>query len=158
MLEIFGDLWEVEADLRVVTTNPVVNGAGAAVMGRGCAREAKGKVPGIEYHFARRLQEHGNRVMLLATLPDGSRLASFPVKHHWRRPAVPELIRRSADQHVGLVDKFRESHGIESVVLPRPGCGNGSLLWEDVRPLLAGVLDDRFSVVTFPVGDHPPRR
>ena len=149
MLEIFGDLWEVEADLRVITTNGIVNGAGAAVMGRGCAREAKSKVPGIEYHFAGRLQEHGNRVMLLAKLRDGSRLASFPVKHHWQRPAVPELIRRSADQLVALVDRFSDSHGMERVALPRPGCGNGSLRWESVRPLLADVLDDRFSVVTF---------
>ena len=155
MLEIFGDLWEVEADLRVITTNPIVNGSGTAVMGRGCALQAKSKVPGIEHHFARRLEEHGNRVMLLAKLPDGSRLASFPVKHHFRRPAVPELIRRSADQLVALVDKFSGSHGIESVILPRPGCGNGSLLWEDIRPLLAGVLDDRFSVVTFPKGATP---
>lgn len=36
------------------------------------------------------------------------------------------------------------------ILLPRPGCGNGSLNWErDVRPVLAPVLDDRFSVITF---------
>ena len=156
MQEVYGNLWEVPCDLRVITTNGVVNRSGAAVMGRGCALQAKSKVPGIEYHFAKRLREHGNRAMLLARLPDGSRLASFPVKHHWRRPAVPELIRRSADQLVALVDKFSESHGIESVVLPRVGCGNGSLRWEDVGPLLSGVLDDRFSVVTLPEGPTPP--
>ncbi len=150
MLEIFGDLWEVEADLRVITTNGATNRHNAAVMVRGCARQAKAKVPGIEYHFARRLREHGNRVMLLAKLPDGSRLASFPVKRHWGDRAAPELIRRSADQLVSIVDKFADAYGIRSVALPRPGCGNGGLLWEDVRPVIAPVLDDRFAVVTFP--------
>jgi hypothetical protein len=39
--EIFENLWEVEADLRVITTNSDVNRDGAAVMGRGCACEAR---------------------------------------------------------------------------------------------------------------------
>ncbi|MDP9438790.1 MAG: hypothetical protein M3P49_08600 [Actinomycetota bacterium] len=70
---------------------------------------------------------------------------AFSWKHHWRERADPELIRRSAGQLVALADKFR----YERVVLPRPGVGNGSLRWEEVRPLLADVLDDRFAVVTF---------
>jgi hypothetical protein len=146
--EIEGNLWDVAADLRAITTNPIVNRRDEAVMGRGCAREAKSKVPGIERHFARLLRAHGNRVMLLSRLRDGSRLASFPVKHHWKEEADPRLIRRSAQQLVALADKF----GYERVVIPRPGCGNGRLSWEEVGPVLAGILDDRFSVVTFPQG------
>ncbi len=149
MKEVLGNLWDVTCDLRIVTTNGDVNRQGAAVMGRGCALEAKSQVPGIEYHFARRLKEHGNRVMLLAKLPDGSRLASFPVKHHWRDEAAPILIRRSAEQLAALADAFC----FERILIPRPGCGNGRLSWEDVRHVLSGVLDDRFSVITF-----PPRR
>ncbi|MDQ3316859.1 MAG: ADP-ribose-binding protein, partial [Actinomycetota bacterium] len=125
MVEIFGNLWELPCDLRVITTNPDVNRAGEAVMGRGCAREAKAKVPGIERHFAKLLGAHGNRVMRLARLGDGSVLASFPVKHHWHEEADPELIQRSARQLVALADKF----GYRELLIPRPGCGNGSLSW-----------------------------
>jgi len=34
--------------------------------------------------------------------------------------------------------------------LPRPGCGNGGLVWDEVRMLitLQAPLDDRFLVVT----------
>jgi hypothetical protein len=78
--EFFGDLWDVGADLRVITTNGDVDRRGAAVMGRGCALEAKARVPGIEYRFAGLLERHGNRVMRLAKLPDGSHLASFPTQ------------------------------------------------------------------------------
>lgn len=28
------------------------------------------------------------------------------------------------------------------VVLPRPGCGNGRLVWADVKPVLAGLPDE----------------
>ncbi len=73
----------------------------------------------------------------------GAALASFPVKRHWHEAADPELIRSSARQLVALADKF----GYERVVLPRPGCGNGRLSWEGIRPILAGILDDRFTVV-----------
>lgn len=33
------------------------------------------------------------------------------------------------------------------LILPRPGCGNGRLRWEDVRKILEPILDDRFTVV-----------
>lgn len=166
MREIFGNLWDALCDLRVVTTNGDVNRHKRAVMGRGCAKEAAERFPGLAYHFAKLLEKHGNRVMRLAeTHPDGSTTlglfskdrsgtvtCSFPVKHHWKDEADPELIARSARQLVALADAF----GYGRVVLARPGCGNGRLSWEDVRPALAEVLDDRFSVITF--APNRPRR
>ncbi|MDP9478823.1 MAG: macro domain-containing protein [Actinomycetota bacterium] len=144
MKELKADLWEVPADLRVITTNPITRASdGAAVMGRGCAREAKERIPGLEFKFGRMLQKHGNRVMRLCTY-QGAVLASYPVKKHWREEAMPELIRRSADQLVALADKF----GYEKVALPRPGCGNGRLSWAEVRGILEPILDDRFTVVS----------
>lgn len=148
MLEIFGDLWEVDADLRAITTNGDVNRFGAAIMGRGCAREARERISGLEYHFAMLLRRHGNRVMRLTKPIEGAALASFPVKHHWNERADPALIRRSARQIVALATKF----GYRRVLIPRSGCGNGSLRWIDVRPILAEVLDDRFYVITFAPG------
>lgn len=146
MKETTGNLWELDADLRVITTNPVTRNDGAAVMGRGCAREAKERITGLEYHFGKLLRQHGNRVMRLTNPKKGAALASFPVKKHWKEEAVPAIIRRSARQLVELADRF----GYEKIVLPRPGAGNGKLSWEDVRPLLIDVLDERFTVVTFP--------
>jgi hypothetical protein len=88
-------------------------------MGRGCARQAKEVVPGIEYKLGGLLTEHGNRVMRLAVLPDGSHLGTFPVKHHWREAADLDLIKRSARQLVELADRFR----YQQLLIPRPGCG-----------------------------------
>ncbi|CAA9352962.1 MAG: hypothetical protein AVDCRST_MAG93-7205 [uncultured Chloroflexia bacterium] len=137
------DLWSIEADLRLITTNGHVTKAGKCVMGRGCAKEARDSIPGIDQKLGNLLGEHGNRVMRLTRI-NGADLASFPVKHHWKEEADPELIERSAKQLVALADKF----GYTGVVLPRPGCGNGRLKWADVRGILAQILDDRFTVVS----------
>lgn len=151
MIEARGDLWTFEPDrkegrvLRCITTNGAVRPDGAAVMGRGCAAEAKERIPGIEYHLGALLVEHGNRVFRLCSLADGSHLASFPVKRHWKEKADLQLIERSASQLARLAHEA----GYKPVI-PRPGCGNGSLRWEAVRPVLEQALPgERFTVITF---------
>jgi hypothetical protein len=141
MREAVTELWATDADLRIVTTNGFVKSNGEAVMGRGCAQEAKQRFPGIERRLGSLLNEHGNRPMRLR-----SDLATLPVKHNWWEDADPDLIIESVKRLVSLVDKF----GYESVLMPRPGCGNGSLIWENIRPLIADLLDDRFIVIDKP--------
>lgn len=138
--EITGNLWEVEADLRVITTNGTTRKDGAAVMGRGCAREARDMFPGIDKHFGELLLKHGNRPMRLR-----KDLATLPVKHHWKERADLELIEKSIPLLVELVDRF----GYQKVVVPRPGCGNGGLRWSEVRRVVLPLLDERFSVIGF---------
>lgn len=152
MIEARGDLWIYDPGsgngtlLRCITTNGAVRRDGAAVMGRGCAAEAKERLPGIEYRLGALLAEHGNRVFRLCSLNDGSHLASFPVKHHWREQADLNLIERSARQLVELVEKFSYTDAL----VPRPGCGNGSLSWDAVRPVLEQALPgQRLTVITF---------
>lgn len=145
MIEISGDLWAVAADARCITTNGIVNSSGHAVMGRGCARQAADRFPGLALSFGALLKRRGNHVLLLDLLPDDSMLFSFPVKHHWREDADLELIARSARELVATA----ELHGFKSCIIPRPGCGNGRLSWErEVRPVLISLLDDRFKIIT----------
>ena len=70
-------------------------------------------------------------------------ILSFPVKHNWFNNADISLIKRSAKELLDWSEPFR------SIVLPRPGCGNGGLKWEDVKPVLEPILDGRFHVITF---------
>lgn len=131
-------------DLRVITTNGYVAKDGRAVMGRGCAREARCFFPNLDYKLGRMIREHGNRTMRLGRY-DGIDLCSLPVKHHWRENAELELIERSVTQLVEIVDKF----SYERVVMPRPGCGNGGLEWSTVKPLIEPLLNGRFIVVRY---------
>lgn len=131
-----------------ITTNGTVKANGEAVMGRGCAAEAKARIPGLARSLGNYLKEHGNRVMAHATRGAGGifyhpQLVFFPVKHQWFEHADLALIRRSAEQLSDMVT------GTDYVaVLPRPGCGNGHLRWEDVKPVIAPILPDNIWVIS----------
>lgn len=143
MIEVTGNLWTYPADVRVITTNGTVKVNGECVMGRGCAREAKMRHPTIPKVLGDGLKRIGNHVQHLWGDTKGNIIFSFPVKHDWRQKADLELIARSAlELAMALPDRL-------TVVLPRPGCGNGHLDWKDVQPILAPILDDRFHVITF---------
>jgi hypothetical protein len=144
MREARGDLWAMDADVVVITTNGVVKQNGACVMGRGCAQQARDRFAGIDRKLGGYIRQHGNRAFNLGTWR-GTHIASMPVKHRWDQQADPQLIVQSARQLTAMADKF----GWQRIAVPRPGCGNGSLNWSDVRPLLLEVLDDRFTVVTW---------
>ncbi len=147
MKEIKGNLWEEETELLCITTNGFVKKDGSAVMGAGCAKEAKELFPGIEYKLAELINTYGNVVGPIWKDEAGRVIATFPVKHNWYEDADIELIRRSALQLKEVMDTFR----IERVVIPRPGCGNGGLDWEtQVKPVLEEIwTDDRFQVITW---------
>ena len=149
MKEITGNLWDFYGGAKIhprfvnegwvcITTNGDTNSKEAAVMGRGIAKEAAIRFPRLPFDLGDKLQRLGNHVHSFSLL----QLITFPVKHHWQEQADPELISRSVVELVYVVTILK----IKSVYLPRPGCGNGRLKWEDVRPLLLE-LDDRFTVV-----------
>ena len=138
MVEASGDLWTYPADFRVITTNGSVRNDGHAVMGRGCARQAKDKFPGLARELGARLRSHGNRLHYWPAYL----LFTFPVKHRWMEAADPELIRASTEE---FAQQLLES---ATYVMPRPGCGNGQLSWGDVRPIVAA-LPDNVVVIDF---------
>lgn len=197
MIEVFGNLWEYEADAVCITTNGYTKNNGEAVMGRGCAKEATEMFPKISLYLGQKLKRDGNHVAFVAGpalwrmrrecgasfhssyirnnptcgLPphydghhedkystatwfddefdnSGSHLKPivfFPVKHHWREQADIELIKRSCVELMELTER----QGWETVVLPRPGSGNGRLQWEYVKANIESLLDDRIHVITF---------
>ena len=140
MLEVTGNLWDYEADWRCITTNGYV-GRDGLVMGRGCALEAANRYPGLKAYAGARVAANGNVVQSVAR----HRLILFPVKDVWDRPARLGLIVKSAIRLAELT----EERDLGTVVLPRPGCGNGQLSWDDVKPVIAPILPDSVHVITF---------
>lgn len=146
MQEIDGNLWDFwEAGYWIaITTNGTVKNNGCAVMGRGVARDCANKIPEMRRMLGEQLKAHGNHVFMFQ---EPIRAFTFPVKYGWFETASPALIQRSALELVNAVNSYQ----IPEVFLPRPGCGNGGLNWNQVRPLLEGVLDHRFTVVWRPL-------
>lgn len=141
MKEITNNLWDYHMDSTIaITTNGVVNTQGYAVMGKGCALEAKTRYPGLPGILGGLINRQGNHVYYLAF-----NIVSFPTKYHWKDKSDIELIKRSASELVQLTN----GRGIKSVVMPRPGCGAGGLKWTDVKPVLEEILDDRFSIISW---------
>lgn len=142
MIEVRGNLWTFPADIRVITTNGTIKKNGECVMGRGCAREAAKKYPVLPYMLGQAISSEGNVAMFFPMGDDN--LVTLPVKHNWFERADIDLIERGARKIAGM-------NGLQNkvIVVPRPGCGNGSLRWEDVRPVIAPIFDDRFHVITF---------
>ena len=140
MREIKGNLWDFhkQGHWVAITTNGVVRADGACVMGRGVALQAKRRFPRLPFELGDKINKEGNRVHLFPEY----RIISFPVKHRWFERADIQLIEQSAR---GLACILSGSD--ETVYLVRPGCGNGGLLWEVVKPVIAPILNDRFVIV-----------
>lgn len=143
MREITGDLWNVKADVRVITTNLEVNHQGQAVMGRGVALQCKQRFRGIEYILGRLIEGTTTKLVHTILSPTNEVLVFFPVKYHWREYARISLILKSLGELIEEANK----EGWTKIVMPRPGCGNGGLDWDVVGPILRASLDERFTVV-----------
>lgn len=142
MIEQIGNLWDFHkrGEWICITTNGFVKKNGEAVMGRGCAYECKLIYPQIPLVLGNLITEFGNEVFII-----GERLLTFPVKHNWWEKADPFLIMKSCSELVVYVDNLK----LSKIYLPRPGCGNGKLSWENqVKHLCQKYLDDRFIVLT----------
>jgi hypothetical protein len=159
--ETTGNLWNLAADFQAVciTTNGYVRADGAAVMGRGCAKEAAGYWPELPFRLGLEISMNGNHLHSfrcghsgvysqasgILRSDDFVEVLAFPVKHAWFEKADISLILQSARELVAYAD----TTWLREVLLPCPGCGNGQLDWVDVAPELEAVLDDRFTVTTF---------
>jgi hypothetical protein len=140
MLEIVGDIWDYSGTgIIVITTNGSLTRDGRAIFGRGVARQAAQRFPGLAETAGRLLAEQGNHVLDL-----GNGIVTFPVEETpWSLPDL-RIIARSAQELRLLAD----CSGWQNIVVPSPGCGGGGLAWNDVKPLLAPWFDERFTVIS----------
>ena len=140
MFETVGDIWEyATTGVIVITTNGSLTRDGRAVIGRGVAKQAALRYPGLAEKLGILLFEGGNHVFDL-----GCGIVTFPVEETaWSQPDL-RIIARSAVELRLLADRS----GWKLIVVPRPGCGGGGLAWKDVRPLLEPCFDQRFLVIS----------
>lgn len=148
-----GDIWEWKKAVTdglhtwtpiCVTTNGFVKNNGCAVMGVGIAKQALNKYgPGLAKQLGTHIKQHGN----VLGVHWGLDLISFPVKHHWKDHADPQLIEKSC---VALKELLNILPANVRILLPRPGCGNGKLSYHaTIEPLLLTYFDDDQRVIVF---------
>lgn len=164
--ELKADLFHESVDALCITTNGMVR-SGRAVMGLGVADAAAKLRPDLPKVLAHRIFTNGHIVSILAK-KEKTYWLSFPVKPSFvfnngrnvasfvsnRYPLgcwVPgfhakadlSIIERSAKQLMRMVDIM----GWKKVSLPRPGCGGGDLVWDEVKRTLTPIFDERIWVI-----------
>lgn len=163
MQEAKGNIWDFPEQYKVdalcILTNMTVKRDGNLIMGGGQALEAMNRYPllpklfGREYTNRTRNGKNLDEIDPIIALPgaDHEWTISFPTKYEPRLNSDLGLIERSARSLVKFADGLEGGkYALESILLPRPGCGLGGLNWEkQVRPLLNDLFDDRFLVLTF---------
>jgi len=110
-------------------------------MGKGLALQAKEKFPELPLELGTRITHYGNKVFVFMLY----RLIMFPVKSVWYENAKLELIEKSCKE-LKEIFRYNLSDLPVPVYLPKVGCGNGGLNWNEVKPILEKILDDRFIV------------
>lgn len=83
MKETTGNIWDhLGTAIICITTNGHLTKKGEAVLGRGCARQARERFPGLPARLGAVLAEGGNHVHVI-----GDGLVSFPVEESpWANP------------------------------------------------------------------------
>jgi O-acetyl-ADP-ribose deacetylase (regulator of RNase III) len=132
MLFRSGNIVDDDADLLVNTVNAV------GIMGRGVALAFKTRWPSIMSPYTAACRSGALKAggCLMFDLPDGRKWAALATKDHWRDPSRYHWVE------TGLVQlrRIAKDHGIRSIAIPPPGCGNGGLDWNRVRPLVVEAL------------------
>ena len=124
-----GNIWDMECDIRCITTNGITNASGQAIMGRGVALQAANLYPELKTHLGSSLRSGGNKVYYWPEYD----IVTFPTKHHWKQDADLRLIEKSAWELMILVI----NNSWKRVLLPAPGTLNGKLSWSnEVKPML----------------------
>lgn len=169
MQSVFGrDIFDAIgiADALCITTNGHVTRHGECVMGRGSAKQALTRWPGINRILANKINSSGNIVHILGSVKSTA-ILSFPVKPQsivfdgsnavrhmgsrfkvgdtvpgWAAKADINIIEKSCQRLVQLTNNA----SWKRVAMVAPGCGAGELSYSQIEPILRNYFDDRFWV------------
>ena len=153
MKEIDGNIWDFvdQQHWIVVTTNGTIKSNRELVMGKGIALEAKNRYSGLALELGIRTAQGGNHCYLIW----GQNIITFPTKHNWFENSDLQLIERSAKEFINITSHIDAElkrclkPSVTGYYLPRPGCGNGGLSWDVVKPVLEKYfIDDRIIIVS----------
>lgn len=131
--------WGKPNTLFAITCNATVGKDGELVMGRGIAREMRGKVPEVpkKAGVIIKMRPDGDRYGLIVMTVGGHKVGLFQVKDHFKDAASVGLIRNAA---VKLAVWCQTNVGV-TVNLNFPGIGYGRLERGQVEPLLTCLPD-----------------
>lgn len=106
------------------------------VMGGGLARDFKIKFPEMNAEYEALCEDHEIVPGQMWIWKDY--VVNFPTKNHYKYPSKLKYI---IDGMLDLANQIIK-HNVESIAIPKLGCGLGGLEWEEVKPFIIGALSD----------------
>ena len=137
MIQVFfyttGDLLQSDAEALVNTVNC------EGYMGKGIAYQFKLKFPNNNKDYVKACKNGTLRPGKLHVYKESEKIIiNFPTKDKWREKSRMEYIEDGLDALVLLIKELN----IKSIAIPPLGSGNGGLIWNDVKQVLAKKLED----------------
>lgn len=138
-----GNMFECNADCLVNTVNC------EGFMGKGVAYQFKMRYPENNKSYIRACKSGELTVgKIHYFIEDGITIINFPTKNKWRENSRIEYIEGGLDSFVKLLPQIK----VKKIAIPPLGCGNGGLLWADVKAVIenkiAG-LADKYDFIIF---------
>lgn len=125
-----------------VLVNPV-NCVG--VMGKGLALQFKNKFPDYFDYYKEQCKVGRVRIGSVNIYRRNRHIkfgkefiVSFPTKYHWKEKSKLENLEKS----LSALKNFCLGFKIETIAIPKLGCGEGGLDWKDVKPIIENEFKD----------------
>ena len=133
MIYKYGDMWSIypsHTNYLLFTANSYIKNNGALVMGRGAAKQARDRLPGIDMELGRKVVHLGKYGIVLSNRYP--RVGAFQVKYGYSEQANIWLIQESVFR---LFEFLAHNPGLK-IDLNFPGIGNGGLDVKTVEPII----------------------
>ena len=128
-----GNLFESNADCLINTVNC------EGFMGKGIAYQFKMKFPENNRSYVNACKSGELTVgRVHYYIEKGITIINFPTKDTWRAKSKMEYITSGMDSLVKLLPKLN----VKKIAIPPLGCGNGGLIWADVKEVIENKISD----------------
>lgn len=138
-----GNMFECNADCLINTVNC------EGFMGKGIAYQFKMKFPENNKSYIKACKSGELTVgKVHYYIEDGITIVNFPTKNKWRENSRIEYIETGMDSFIELLSKI----DVKKIAIPPLGCGNGGLLWTDVKEIIDSKianLADQYDFIIF---------
>jgi len=147
--DIFVALHKQHFDAIVCTINCQVKKNGELVMGAGVAKAFAQQHPWLPLEWGKRVSKHKDNnyihMPFITLRHQRPHFIALPTKIDWQCKSDISLVAANVRQLSLMIDVL----GLNSVLLPRPGCANGGLSWAKmVKPICLEHLDERFTIIS----------
>ncbi len=138
-----GNMFECNADCLINTVNC------EGFMGKGIAYQFKVRFPENNKSYMKACKSGELTVgKVHYYIEEGITIVNFPTKNKWRENSKIEYIETGMNYFVELLPRLE----VKKIAIPPLGCGNGGLIWPDVKEIIENKivnLADKYDFIIF---------